>query len=160
MGFPIRTSPDQSLLSDSPGLIAAGHVLHRLPAPRHPLHALSNLTIKFSQDKNAAHSIVKEPCSAASPTRGTGAYAEPAAFTGRGRDRFVSMLLATAGRGPSREDASPPGGIGGAGRGRTGGLRLAKPALSQLSYSPVEESERRGARSSVRRKTNGGPKWI
>jgi hypothetical protein len=54
VGFPIRTSPDQSLLSDSPGLIAAGHVLHRLPAPRHPLHALSNLTIKFSQDKNNA----------------------------------------------------------------------------------------------------------
>ncbi len=54
MGFPIRTSPDQSLLSGSPGLIAAGHVLHRLPAPRHPLHALSNLTIKFSQDKKNA----------------------------------------------------------------------------------------------------------
>ncbi len=54
MGFPIRTSPDQSLLSDSPGLIAAGRVLHRLPAPRHPLHALSNLTIKFSQDKKNA----------------------------------------------------------------------------------------------------------
>jgi hypothetical protein len=54
MGFPIRTSPDQSLLSDSPGLIAAGHVLHRRPAPRHPLHALSNLTIKFSQDKKIA----------------------------------------------------------------------------------------------------------
>ncbi len=51
MGFPIRRPPDQSLLSDSPGLIAAGRVLHRLPAPRHPLHALSNLTIKFSQDK-------------------------------------------------------------------------------------------------------------
>jgi hypothetical protein len=54
MGFPIRKSPDQSLLSDSPGLIAAGHVLHRLPAPRHPLHALSNLTIKFGQDKKNA----------------------------------------------------------------------------------------------------------
>ena len=51
VGFPIRKSPDRSLLSDSPGLIAAGRVLRRLPAPRHPLHALSNLTIKFSQDK-------------------------------------------------------------------------------------------------------------
>jgi hypothetical protein len=28
----------------------------------------------------------------------------------------------------------------GAGRDRTGGLRLAKPALSQLSYSPAEKS--------------------
>jgi hypothetical protein len=59
MGFPIRRSPDQSLFNDSPGLIAAGHVLHRLSAPRHPLHALSNLTIKFSQDKNAAIQLSK-----------------------------------------------------------------------------------------------------
>ena len=61
MGFPIRKSPDQSLFSDSPELIAASHVLHRLPAPRHPPYALSNLTIKFGQDKkSAAYSIVKE----------------------------------------------------------------------------------------------------
>ena len=52
MGFPIRRSPAQSLFSDSPELIAASHVLHRLPAPRHPPYALSSLTIKFSQDKN------------------------------------------------------------------------------------------------------------
>jgi hypothetical protein len=51
MGFPTRKSPDQSLFSDSPELIAASHVLHRLPAPRHPPYALSSLTIKFSQDK-------------------------------------------------------------------------------------------------------------
>jgi hypothetical protein len=54
MGFPIRKSPDQSLFSDSPELIAASHALHRLPAPRHPPYALSNLTIKFGQDKKAA----------------------------------------------------------------------------------------------------------
>ena len=52
MGFPIRRSPDQSLFSDSPELIAASHVLHRLPAPRHPPYALNNLTIKFDQDKS------------------------------------------------------------------------------------------------------------
>jgi hypothetical protein len=61
MGFPIGRSPDQSLFSDSPELIAASHVLHRLPAPRHPPYALSNLTIKFGQDKkSAAYSIVKD----------------------------------------------------------------------------------------------------
>ena len=54
MGFPIRTSPGQSLFNGSPELIAAGHVLHRLPAPRHPPYAFSNLTIKFSQDKTNA----------------------------------------------------------------------------------------------------------
>jgi hypothetical protein len=45
MGCPIRTFPDQSLLSGSPELIAANHVLHRLLAPRHPPYALISLTI-------------------------------------------------------------------------------------------------------------------
>ncbi len=45
-GFPIRTSPDQRLLSGSPRLFAASHVLHRLLAPRHPPCALSSLTNK------------------------------------------------------------------------------------------------------------------
>src|SRR5919197_5454355 len=40
VGFPIRTPRDQRLLSTSPGLFAAGHVLHRLLAPRHPPCAL------------------------------------------------------------------------------------------------------------------------
>ena len=56
MGFPIRKSPGQSLFSGSPRLIAASHVLHRLPTPRHPPYALNNLTIKFrsNQKTNAA----------------------------------------------------------------------------------------------------------
>ena len=43
VGFPIRTSTDQSLVGGSPWLIAATHVLHRLLEPRHPPHALSSL---------------------------------------------------------------------------------------------------------------------
>ena len=42
-GFPIRKSPDQSSLDNSPGLIAAYHVLHRLSTPRHPPCTLSSL---------------------------------------------------------------------------------------------------------------------
>ena len=45
IGFPIQRSPDQSLFSGSPKLIAAYHVFHRLLAPRHPPYALSSLTI-------------------------------------------------------------------------------------------------------------------
>ena len=45
MGFPIRTSPDQSLVVGSPKLIADFHVLHRLLPPRHPPYALIHLTI-------------------------------------------------------------------------------------------------------------------
>src|SRR5262245_18264180 len=40
VGFPIRRSRDQRLVSTSPGLFAAAHVLHRLLAPRHPPCAL------------------------------------------------------------------------------------------------------------------------
>jgi hypothetical protein len=40
VGFPIRRSRGQRLVSTSPGLIAAAHVLHRLSAPRHPPCAL------------------------------------------------------------------------------------------------------------------------
>src|SRR5438105_13753305 len=46
VGFPIRRSRDQRLVSTSPGLIAAAHVLHRLLAPRHPPCALSLLIVK------------------------------------------------------------------------------------------------------------------
>jgi hypothetical protein len=42
-GFPIRTSPDLSLVADSPGLIAGSYVLLRLLVPRHPPCALINL---------------------------------------------------------------------------------------------------------------------
>lgn len=43
-GFPIRTSPDQRSFDNSPELIAAYHVLHRLSTPRHPPCTLSSLT--------------------------------------------------------------------------------------------------------------------
>jgi hypothetical protein len=46
VGFPIRTSRDQRLVSTSPGLFAAAHVLHRLLAPRHPPCALHILIVK------------------------------------------------------------------------------------------------------------------
>jgi hypothetical protein len=42
-GFPIRKSPDRSLVADSPGLIAGSYVLHRLLVPRHSPCALTNL---------------------------------------------------------------------------------------------------------------------
>ena len=46
VGFPIRISPDQRMVSSFPGLFAAAHVLHRLLAPRHPPCALSLLIVK------------------------------------------------------------------------------------------------------------------
>ena len=48
MGFPIQISLGQSLFSGSPKLIAASHVFHRHPAPRHPPSALSSLAININ----------------------------------------------------------------------------------------------------------------
>jgi hypothetical protein len=48
MGSPIQKSPAQRLFSGSPKLIAANHVFHRHPTPRHPPSALNSLAIKFS----------------------------------------------------------------------------------------------------------------
>jgi hypothetical protein len=56
VGFPIRTSTDQSLVGSSPWLIAATHVLHRLQAPRHPPLALCSLENK---DARARYGILK-----------------------------------------------------------------------------------------------------
>ena len=42
-GFPHSEIPGSTVVCTSPGLIAAYHVLHRLPVPRHPPGALSIL---------------------------------------------------------------------------------------------------------------------
>src|SRR5438445_12263327 len=72
VGFPIRTSPDQSLVSGSPTLFAATHVLLRLLSPRHPSCALCSLVIRFLR------SLVRNPrrpgSSAVTPTHNTLAY--------------------------------------------------------------------------------------
>ena len=47
VGFPIRISPDQSLVSGSPTLFAATHVLLRLLSPRHPSCALRSLVFSL-----------------------------------------------------------------------------------------------------------------
>jgi hypothetical protein len=75
IGFPHSDIPRSQPVCGSLRLIAACHVLHRLPAPRHPPSALSSLTIKFCRTKRCKikskglldarttlESIVKEPC--------------------------------------------------------------------------------------------------
>ena len=46
-GFPHSEIPGSTPVCGSPRLIAAYHVLHRLPLPRHPPYALSSLIIFF-----------------------------------------------------------------------------------------------------------------
>ena len=46
-GFPHSEIPGSTPVCGSPRLIAADHVLHRLPSPRHPPCALSSLIITY-----------------------------------------------------------------------------------------------------------------
>ena len=61
-GFPIRTSPGQSLFGGSPELIAACHVLRRLLTPGHPPCALVRLTTtqRMKEFRTPSESVVKE----------------------------------------------------------------------------------------------------
>ena len=54
-GFPIRTSSDQRSVGSSPRHIAASHVLHRLPVPRHPPCALKHLQHKTKKMSHHPH---------------------------------------------------------------------------------------------------------
>ena len=66
LGFPIRTPSDHSSFGNSPRLIAAYYVLHRLLVPRHPPCALTHLqtqnnlkmlasTVQFSNNTHQPH---------------------------------------------------------------------------------------------------------
>ena len=128
-GFPIRKSPDQCSLSNSPKLIAASHVLHRLLAPRHPPCALSSLIFIIGEQprekRTATHSQL--------PDMKLSKNLPVLLCTGnRACDPHVRAKSSDVGNARAATD-SP----GGADRVRTGDLRLAKPALSQLSYSPT-----------------------
>ena len=108
MGFPIQKSSDQDLLSGFPTLIAASHVFHRLLTPRHPPYALSSLTYSLT-------------------SRAKSRYPFPYVIFKEQNCPLRSSV---------QPDKKPYSYVGGGERDRTDDLRLAKPALSQLSYTP------------------------
>ncbi len=147
-GFPHSEIAGSKGASASPALIAACHVLHRLSAPRHPSEALQRLIV--SQ---------QNPCMDG-PTTGKKCRRirclvllarrcllehdlEP--YERRSNSSFT-MSMRPAGRAERKllRDLR----AGGARRSRTDDILLAKQALYQLSYGPVQ-SERCEARRAV-----------
>jgi hypothetical protein len=103
VGFPIRTSPDQSLISSSPRLIAAVHVLHRLQVPRHPPCALHLLIqIENTTNRYGVFKVRAEEASAGlerrrPPRRAAGAGLSKLNSSGVGVDVFqASPAIRTA----------------------------------------------------------------
>ena len=107
----------------SPERIAAGRVLHRLLAPRYPPFALTYLTSLILGllliTRDAHYSVVKEPRVQPADLR----WRLPLWRTLNTCALIVHYLYFFAKAGGDDRD-------------RTGGLKLAKLALSQLSYIP------------------------
>jgi hypothetical protein len=139
-GFPHSDIPGSTRICRYPRLFAAYHVLHRLLVPRHPPCALSSLTghpsvlvallpvslIRLSKTRSRP-SRVAGSRRAWRGLRATlvGRSADPPAPAARGcldAAHLFSMLA------------------GGDSGSRTRNLRLAKPALCQLSYIPGREA--------------------
>ena len=142
-GFPHSDIPGSKLVCSSPRLIAAYHVLRRLLVPRHPPCALSSLTgiaAKVLQLclPSVSYSIVKERAQRRRAPRAR----EP---MGIDRARQIYMI-------PPKFRAEPSLDSGGDSGARTRSLRLAKPALSQLSYIPA-------GLVAYRPRSVGGPGW-
>jgi hypothetical protein len=119
----------------SPRLIAACHVLHRFSAPRHPPSTLSSLTIKYL--KRESFSFTRLSCQRSRSPR-IKKPSEPVrseSFLIRAVPTSSSCPVFRPGCGDRTVPALRM--LGGADRNRTGDLRLAKPPLSQLSYSPT-----------------------
>ena len=109
----------------SPRLIAACHVLHRFPAPRHPPFALSSLTTIWSTLKNVLgeHRLATlENLRIRFSKTGYGLMPSP-------RESSYDSLRTGFIHAPGGDD-----------RIRTGDPLLAKQVLSQLSYIPADKS--------------------
>ncbi len=155
-GFPHSDIPGSKPVCGSPRLIAAYYVLPRLPAPRHPPCTLSSLTkLEFlllgESNRFLPDSVVNEPRQfAAQQTaevseRPLGRDAHPV-------DRWDPRFRANPAPPRNRASHRPPvPASGGADGCRTDDLRLARAALSQLSYSP-------GSRPADQSTRAGGPR--
>jgi hypothetical protein len=134
-GLPHSEIPGSKPVCGSPRLIAACHVLHRFSAPRHPPSTLSSLTIKYLRRESFSFyptllskiAITADQKALRTISQGFGDRKVPDPL------QLESCLIRATRAGFIDSCAE----IGGAERARTADLRLAKPPLSQLSYSPT-----------------------
>ncbi len=162
VGFPHSEISGSRPVSGSPELIAAVHVLHRLWLPRHPPYALRSLTLSLRHASSSRAGFDSRRVS--SRTRFASFAWKPRMCASSGRydlqrrqtsTSSSAIRFSTSSGTECRVDecSRRPKSCGGAERDRTDDLRLAKPALSQLSYSPVAG----GAGAPARPTKSSGP---
>ena len=142
-GFPIRRSPDQRLLSGFPELIAASHVLRRLLAPRHPPCALSSLTMFATGRRTDVQTqrLGELPRACSQLTDYPSRLSKIDRHNGRLQHGSTARSPMRSGESHRAARCARCGADGD----RTHDLRLAKPALSQLSYIPLSSPRARAA---------------
>ena len=140
-GLPHSEIPGSKPVCGSPRLFAAYRVLLRLSAPRHPPCTLSSLTkLELLFFRRILSLLTQFSCQ-----RSIWDHWDPS-FTAR--PRSTSHLSDAPDLTKNLVRRFPPAAVleaGGADRVRTDDFRLAKAALSQLSYSPVSLARAPGA---------------
>ena len=139
-GFPHSDIPGSTRICRYPRLFAAYHVLHRLLVPRHPPCALSSLTGHpfgaCSLVTRFSYSVVNDPARTSSVRElATRTRRDHRAIPGGARRDSCQRRSAGEPSGPFSSRRRDGGDSGN----RTRNLRLAKPALCQLSYIPGRE---------------------
>ena len=143
-GFPHSDISGSKLVCSSPKLFAACHVLHRLSVPRHPPFTLSSLTkLNLNLKLVFCLSFVLRRILSLLDSISCQRSEECRAYALDSKER--QCLAAAFGTDiPWNARICQKNLVryrpGGADRDRTDDLRLAKPALSQLSYSPSRVS--------------------
>ena len=133
-GFPHSEIPGSKLVCSSPRLIAAYHVLHRLPMPRHPPSALSSLT-------KMVYSFLRVAVLQLMPVLPIFIFQRTFFVVSPHKTLLMNPMKA------NNADRAACDSTGGGDRDRTDDLLRAKQALSQLSYTPTLL------------KVRGGPRW-
>ena len=149
MGFPHSEIFGSKCAGNSPKLIAACHVLHRLSVPRHPPNALIVLDLTFCQRNNDLAIVISaRSVQGTTPTHETAFLPNPSVLPRRQNEDLDFKDLFSSDERCQRTNSAPGCGAvfdahgrpcvdGGGRRDRTDDLLLAKQALSQLSYAPV-----------------------
>ncbi len=123
-GFPHSDIPGSEPVCGSPRLFAAYHVLHRLSAPRHPPCTLSSLTKLECLTRDESYRLGPIQLSKILERRTK-------------KLSRIAGIRASEHLGTAQPSGDPLTLTGGADRVRTDDLRLARAALSRLSYSPI-----------------------
>jgi hypothetical protein len=111
LGYPIRKSPDQRSVANSPGHNAGSHVLHRLSMPRHPPCALKNLPHQThnTHNKPPAPPLKEEGESQQPATHAMSTWCANKGTTNNQDKQSITLHTRTGGTAPRRPPTAPTG---------------------------------------------------